>query len=30
MSTFRIQEFARLRGVTVRTLHHDDRLTTDP
>lgn len=26
MSTFRIQEFARLAGVTVRTLHHYDRL----
>lgn len=26
MSTFRIQEFARLAGVTVRALHHYDRL----
>jgi len=26
MSTFRIQEFAKLAGVTVRTLHHYDRL----
>jgi DNA-binding transcriptional MerR regulator len=26
MSTFRIQEFAQLAGVTVRTLHHYDRL----
>jgi MerR family transcriptional regulator, thiopeptide resistance regulator len=26
MSTFRIQEFAKLAGVTVRALHHYDRL----
>ncbi len=26
MSTFRIQEFAKLGGVTVRALHHYDRL----
>ena len=26
MNTFRIQEFAKLAGVTVRTLHHYDRL----
>ncbi len=26
MSTFRIQDFAHLAGVTVRTLHHYDRL----
>jgi MerR family transcriptional regulator, thiopeptide resistance regulator len=26
MSNFRIQEFAKLAGVTVRTLHHYDRL----
>lgn len=26
MSTFRIREFAKLAGVTVRTLHHYDRL----
>jgi MerR family transcriptional regulator, thiopeptide resistance regulator len=26
MSTFRIQEFAKLTGVTVRALHHYDRL----
>ena len=26
MTTFRIQEFARLAGVTVRALHHYDRL----
>jgi DNA-binding transcriptional MerR regulator len=26
MSTFRIQEFAELAGVTVRALHHYDRL----
>lgn len=26
MSTFRIQQFAKLAGVTVRTLHHYDRL----
>jgi MerR family transcriptional regulator, thiopeptide resistance regulator len=26
MSTFRIQEFAKLAGVTVRTLHHYDRV----
>jgi hypothetical protein len=26
MSVFRIQEFAKLAGVTVRALHHYDRL----
>ena len=26
MSTFRIQEFAKLGGITVRALHHYDRL----
>ena len=26
MRTFRIQEFAKLAGVTVRALHHYDRL----
>jgi hypothetical protein len=26
MNTFRIQEFAKLAGVTVRALHHYDRL----
>ena len=26
MSTFRIQDFAKLAGVTVRALHHYDRL----
>lgn len=26
MSTFRIQEFAKLSGVTVRGLHHYDQL----
>ncbi|MGA2051411.1 MAG: MerR family transcriptional regulator [Terracidiphilus sp.] len=26
MGTFRIQEFAKLAGVTVRALHHYDRL----
>ncbi|HKO20596.1 MAG TPA: hypothetical protein VJU82_17100 [Acidobacteriaceae bacterium] len=30
MSTFRIQEFARRGGVTVRALNHYDRLSSDP
>jgi MerR family transcriptional regulator, thiopeptide resistance regulator len=30
MSTFRIQEFAKLAGVTVRALHHYDRLKLLP
>ncbi|HKO12969.1 MAG TPA: hypothetical protein VJV22_13430, partial [Acidobacteriaceae bacterium] len=30
MSTFRIQEFASLGGVTVRALNHYDRLSSDP
>jgi DNA-binding transcriptional MerR regulator len=30
MNTFRIQEFAKLAGVTVRALHHYDRLKLLP